>query len=269
MRNRLGLNEILIVNPSARGGNAMLHRGNMGRFAQAPDDDADLYGVGEEWLGQDADDDFYGSIPMDELGSIPMDELQGTSCLGCATPQVGYYSDDPDHELIGAYCPSCGKVGMGPYPDEPVQGLGQHDWDEAVGQYPGEEEGYVEGVGRFAQGPDAAQDEEIPGLEEWPDDVSGLADEDAELVARYGQGDNGAEDLGQDADDDLTGYGQADDELDGYVDERPPAFNPTCDPGGALSGYEPERSVNPTVALRRTVPATPLRNVPDIFKPYF
>ena len=107
MRNRLGLNEIMIVNPSSTGESAMANRGRLGRMAQMPDDDADLYGLASGRFGQDPDDELYGSIamnglgsiPMDELGSIPMDELEGSS------PFSSGYCPTPTFPQLGQYVP--------------------------------------------------------------------------------------------------------------------------------------------------------------------
>lgn len=232
----------------------MLHdyavSGRMGRLAQ---DEEDLYG-----MGADPEDEYVarlGSIPLDELGSIPMDELEGTSCSNCATEQIGYFSDDEDEELIGTYCPKCGKAGMGESEDE-LPGLAQYpdeqnDYDVA---------GYAPGIGNLGQ----EFDDEIPGIEAWPEEDSGGADDfgyygDAEMDS-YSQNDE----FGC-SPDNTVGYDEiSSDELDGYVHEQQPAFNPDV----SLSGYQPERSVNPTAALKRTVPATPVRELPNFFKPY-
>lgn len=267
MNNRVGMNEILIVNPSRRppgsqtgnrsryinnGGIGMLNQyAGSGRIGRLSQEDEDLYGI-----GQDPEDEYLGrlgSIPIDELGSIPMDELEGTSCTNCATEQIGYFSDDEDQELIGTYCPSCGKVGMGES-DEALEGLAQ---------YPGERDDYdmaglAAGTGHLGQ----EWDDEIPGIEEWPDEDSAAVDGygnygDAEIEGQY-------DEFGCPADE-TVGYDDfAADDLDGYVHEQSPPFDPEV----SLSGYQPERSVNPTAALRRTVPATPVRELPNFFKPY-
>ena len=232
----------------------MLHQyagsGRVGRLAQEEDD---LYG-----MGQDPEDEYVGhlgSIPMDELGSIPMDDLEGARCTDCATEQIGYFSDDEDQELIGTYCPKCGKVGMGQY-DEELEGLAQ---------YPDERDDYdVAGMARSIGHLGQEWDEEIPGIDEWPaedsDGMDGFGyNGDAEMNG-YGQYDE----FGSPADE-TVGYDEMSvDDLDGYVPEQSPPFNPDV----SLSGYQPERSVNPTAALKRIVPATPVREIPNFFKPY-
>jgi hypothetical protein len=232
----------------------MLHQyagsGRIGRLAQ---EDEDLYGMGtdpeDEYIGR------LGSIPMDELGSIPMDELEGATCADCATDQIGYFSDDEDQELIGTYCPRCGKVGMGEY-DEELDGLAQ---------YPEEQDDYnvsgvVRGMGHLSQD----GDDEFPGIEEWPTEKSDGIDSngyygDVEMDG-YGQYDQ----TGCNPTDETVGYDELSaDDLDGYMHEQPPPFNPDV----SLSGYQPERSVNPTATLKRAVPATPVRELPNFFKP--
>lgn len=222
----------------------MLHRntgsGRVGRLAQ---EDEEFYG-----MGQDLEDEFVGrlgSIPMDELGSIPMDELEGATCADCASDQIGYYSDDEDQELIGTYCPQCGKIGMGEG-DEELDGLAQYaDEQDAY-----EMSGSARSMGHLGQDWEDA----IPGIEEWPGEGSDGTD-------GYGQYDE----FGCGPEDESMGYDAISaDDLDGYVHEQPPPFNPDV----SLSGYQAERSVNPTATLRRSVPATPMRELPSFFKPY-
>lgn len=261
MPTRLGLNEIMIVNPTSIGDIDMLHRGQMGHLAQTPDyDDEDLFGLEASRLGQDLDDDLYGTGSMQGAGL--------GICDGCAGEQMGYFSDGPDHELIGTYCPSCGKVGMGNHSSHMGEDMYEDDID-GIAQYADEEDLYLQGVGQ-PLGQDL--DEEIPGIEDWPAEqsVGRFAEDDLELLEGVGQYDEGEIDgYGQYDDDDLFGFGQYEnDEVDGYVEHVPSPHNPHVN-FGRLSGYEPERSVNPTVELRRSVPATPVRHLPSFFKPYF
>lgn len=267
MKKGVGLNEILIVNPSLgrhgsqagrrsvnvnNGGIGMLHQNaGSGRFGRLAQEEEDLYGI-----GQDPEDEYVGrlgSIPMDELGAFAMDDLDGAPCTDCATGQIGYFSDDEDEELIGTYCPQCGKMGMGDY-DSELDGLAQSA-DE--GEYY-DVSGLARDTGHLGQ----EWDDDIPGIEEWPNaSVDGYGQSDEAEVDGYDQYDEfgrGASDGGVDYDE----FG--DDDLDGYVHEQSPPFNPEV----SLSGYQPERSVNPTATLKRSIPATPVRELPNFFKPY-
>ncbi len=249
----LGMNEIMIINPSANGVRNMFGRLNGSYFGQAPEDDLGWYGIAGG-VGQDPYvDENYASIPMDELGadewegvgSIPMDELSG--CPGCGGQQLGYFSDDEDRELIGRFCPSCGGGGhiseadldqYGAYEDDLTGWIGQ-DVDEGYAAWLADDENYTDAptTGFFAQDADG-------------DEMGALADE------------YGAEDVGW--------YGPYRDESMGaYVRDVRPPFNPEGDFGTQLSGYEQEKSVNPDAVLRRTVPGSPMNSVPSIFKPYF
>ena len=236
--------------------------GSMGRYG----DEYELgnQGVGQPigspvgaQLAQDPEDAYVDSLiesELGQLGSMDIDELQGHMCDACATEQIGYFSDDGEDELIGTYCPSCGKMGIGDMPDDPVDGFTEDETVYGFAQYPDEEAGYINGLGQ-------EEDDYIPGMEAWGDDfqdpnVGTLAEEiDYEHVGEIGD------------DDVVGGYSLADDAVDGYQAETPPPFNPAVSLNG-LEGYQPERAVNPVAALKRTVPATPVRDLPEFFKPH-
>ena len=202
----LGLDEIMIINPSNKGGDFMLHRplyGNyIGQEPEAFPEDVGYYGQpsGEEVAGfsqyPETDMGYYGQYPEDETG-------------------YGQYSDVD----MGYY---------GQYPDEDVGYYGQYPEDETgYGQYPEDEFGY------YGQYP-----EDDTGYGQYPDQNMGY----------YGQ---------------YPGDG-----MEGYVPEVEPPFNPRGDFGVQLSGYEREKTVNPTCAFQSQAEVTPVTGIPDIFKPY-
>ena len=106
-------------------------------------------------------------------------------------------------------------------------------------------------------------------------------DPDNELIGRYcpsceemGDGSDGYGDFADEDLDELGTLGQDDEyygqypEDDELGDDEGVGFHGPIGHYGGLSGYERERSVNPSCNLRR-VPPSRMRHVPDFFRPHF
>lgn len=212
----LGLDEIMIINPSSKGGAFMLHRPLHGNYVgQVPD-------AFPEDIG------YYGQPSADEAadyGQYP----------GAGIGYYGQYSGD--------------EPGYGQYPENEMGYYGQYPEDDmGYGQYPEEDVGY------YGQYP-----EDESGYGQYPEDEMGY-------YGQYPEDDMG---YGQYPDEDMGYYGQyPGDGMEGYVPEVEPPFNPRGDFGTQLSGYEREKTVNPTCAFQRPAEVTPVTGIPDIFKPY-
>ena len=222
------------------------------------EDEATAYGVG--------DDEYYGSIPMNELSYLGDEDLDGTPCPNCGGQQLGYFSDYPDRELIGRYCRACGSGytgNMGYYGDE----------EESYGQYPEDDLEAYEPEGEYGpaygQGP---EENDLYGQYPEENDLYGQYPDENDDYGQYPEDDGYGQDVVDEmgiaqewaADEDMGGMARYEEDLDGFA--RPMRGGRG---GGRFSGYEPERPVNPVCRLRRRVRTMPFVRVPDFFKPYF
>ena len=197
----LGLNELMIVNPSPKGAAHMEYYGPTGAY---PDN-----GMGWGHGGPGLGDNGPMYVSPEPLGAM------------------GYYGDPVADEAMGHFCPTCGSQHLG---------------------YTGAPEAYEE------------------------EDLGTYADDDLG-VADYGEVDDYDEmgDVGYYGPyrDPPLGYGDGVGypPMGGYAADARPSFNPEGQ-FSTLSGFERERSVNPTGELKATPAGAPTSHVPDIFKPY-
>lgn len=206
---KLGLDELMIINPSPKGGASMFYQ--------------PLNGFG--------------------LGSPP-----------------GYRSGLA--EDFSAY-PDDTYAGMAQYPDEMVAGNGQYYEEDPAG------------YGQYMEAPRYHNAQGMEGLTgeygHYAEPEMGYADpHSAESMGDYGYlYDPEMGDYGQYLEDPEGYDGYATAPLDGYYREVPPPFNPRGDFGDQLSGYQAEKTVNPTCAFEKQAQVIPTGLVPAFFKPYF
>jgi hypothetical protein len=144
---------------------------------------------------------------------------------------VGFVAQPPENDM-GAY----GRV--------PIAHYGQYPEDEIAywGEYPNE---LPEEVAYYGQ-----DDPEEPYLEDVP-----AVDEDAygqyppEYVGAYGE--------------------DPDDDMDGYVRQVDPSFNPRCSCQNHLEGFVKEKTVNPTCEMTKPAEVETPPTYPSLFKPHF
>jgi hypothetical protein len=113
--------------------------------------------------------------------------------------------------------------------------------------------------------------EEDMGYGQYPEndfgDYSQYPEEGLDYYGQYTEEDMG---YGHYDGESLADFGHYPEEsVQGYVPEVEPPFNPRGDFGTQLSGYEREKSVNPTCVYQKPADIAPIMGIPAFFKPYF
>jgi len=239
----IGLNEIMIVNPSTKeGARTML-----------------FYPVGQ---GPD-EPGYYGQMPYEQAsgydGQTPYNVM---GYYGPYSQQIGmgYYGRPPKDEMGYYYgqVPATYPPGtyMGDYGESPEEISYYGQASEAYPQdtYPMEYYGESpDETSYYGQAPEA-----------YPQyaDPMGYYEESPDEMVYYGQAPEAMESTGY--------YGQDPSEgVEGYVREVSPPFNPRGVFVDQLGGYVRERAVDPACYLKRPAPRPMPSSFPSIFKPHF